>query len=32
VDSGDWAIEPGQFEVYVGRSVADTRLMVEIAL
>ncbi len=30
VAAGDWAIEPGQFEAYVGRSVADTCLMVEI--
>jgi beta-glucosidase len=32
VATGDWAVEPGQFEVHVGRSVADTRLMVPIEL
>jgi beta-glucosidase len=30
VATGDWAVEPGQFEVHVGRSVADTRLVVPI--
>jgi beta-glucosidase len=30
VAAGDWAIEPGEFEVHIGRSVADTRLMVRI--
>ncbi len=32
VATGDWAVEPGQFEVHVGRSVADTKLMVRIEL
>ena len=27
---GDWAVEPGTFEVHVGRSVADTRLTARI--
>jgi beta-glucosidase len=27
---GDWAVEPGMFEVHVGRSVVDTRLTARI--
>jgi beta-glucosidase len=30
VATGDWAVEPGQFEVHIGRSVADTRLTARI--
>jgi beta-glucosidase len=30
VASGDWAIEPGVFEVQIGRSVADARLTAHI--
>ena len=29
--AGDWAVEPGTFEVHIGRSVADTRLTAQIA-
>lgn len=30
VEAGDWAVEPGRFEVHIGRSVADTRLTARI--
>ena len=30
--AGDWAVEPGGFEVWIGRSVADLRLSVAIEI
>ena len=30
VEATDWAVEPGRFEVHIGRSVADTRLTSQI--